>query len=725
MDCDNLNFSQEFSAQRIAKAEETLGKTLVRKILAFALFLLGVDRASIATRLGIPPGTLRSLVRSFNNKGITTLFDRRTKTLLPKADRIPEPEPSAPFLETDDEYLKVDLAGGNRTIRIPLSNHVQKRIVLLTLLNSKILKRSEVATALELSEDRTLKLAGKLKRHGAESIVDQRRGQQTDFRFTPRLKSEIIQQFVVDIVTEGRTTGEQLARHLEERCRITLSSRSILHHLSKLGLRHIRSSLPRLLEEAKKKIAEILKSGAAVGDLGKLVDTYSRRSQPRLLLRMKTMALMDSQYSELAVASILGLHPTTVSRWNDRFRTGGGIRDRSRSGRPSKITFETAQRIIAFYCQKNPLPGCSGWSVRWMAVYFRKHPEYLDVRVSAASIHRCLTSNRLGLYRRKYFLQICDPYFFEKMEKIIRVYKADPEYLFCLDECTGLQALERIAPDLPADPIHPGYREFEYRRHGTVSIVSILEKRTGKVFTECIPDHTSKTIIDSVKRHANRYGSSKTLHYICDNYSSHSTEEFCEGIAELCNVRLPKLEKVHDRKQWLEWDGKRIVFHFLPSHGSWLNLVEIWFSILKRKALSEESFASTVQKENHILDFTETWNTYFAHPFEWTYSGKDLYGKAVRRLIKWLELETVQMTANFLEKQLKLMNNLCANHYRKVEQDSWDTMRTTLDAKKDYVYNIVENIDSTENKNAESQRSYIRALYIVLTAQLDVLTKAS
>ena len=253
MDCNNLNFSQVYSEQRIAKAEKVLGKTLVQKFLAFALFLLGVDRASIASLLAIPPGTIRSLVRSFNNNGIAALFDRRTKTMLPKFK--PTPRTSAPSLGTDEEHIKVNLTD-DQIIQIPIWNNTQKRVVLLTLLNSKILKCSDVATAIGLSEDRTTKLARKLRQHDVESITDQRQGQQKEFRFTPQLKSELIQQFVIDIVTEGQTSGKQLAQHLEERCQITLSPRSILHHLSKLGLRRIQSSLPRLLEEAKKKPLE-------------------------------------------------------------------------------------------------------------------------------------------------------------------------------------------------------------------------------------------------------------------------------------------------------------------------------------------------------------------------------------------------------------------------------------------------------------------------------------
>lgn len=437
------------------------------------------------------------------------------------------------------------------------------------------------------------------------------------------------------------------------------------------------------------------------------------------------MVLLNNQYSERAVSLTLLLHPKTVSFWNNRFQAGGGVQDLPRGGRPPKITFEIVQKVIAFYCQQNPLPGCSNWSIRWMAVYFQKHPKYLGVSISASSIHRCLISNKFRLYRRKYFLQICDPFFFEKMEKIIQIYKLNPKYLFCLDECTGLQALERTAPCLPADSIRPEYREFEYIRHGTVSIISILEKRSGKVYTECIPDHTSVTIINSVKKHAAQYDSSKTLHYVCDNYSSHSTEGFCQGIAELCNIPLPTLKTAHDRKQWLESDKKRVIFHFLPTHGSWLNLIEIWFAILQQKALSKESFSSTNQLENAIQDFTETWNTGFAHPFNWKYSGEDLYDKVVCRLIRWLELETSQMTVKFLGKQLKLMNNLFTNHHSKITESLWIKLQKTLTDKKDFILKIRNTVDPEETKNAQLKREEVLPLYLTLIEQLIATQKAA
>jgi len=275
------------------------------------------------------------------------------------------------------------------------------------------------------------------------------------------------------------------------------------------------------------------------------------------------------------------------------------------------------------------------------------------------------------------------------MEKIIEVYHRAYRYLFCLDECTGLQALERKAPKLPAKGDYPQYQEPEYIRHGTVSILSILQVSTGQVFTECVPDHTSPTLIASVKNHALQYDNSAELHYICDNYSSHSTEEFCQGIAELCGVDLPKLKTAQDRRNWMQSGDKRIIFHFLPTHGSWLNLIEIWFGILQQKALKNESFLSSLDLKNRILSYNHTWNTDFAHPFKFSYTGQGLHEKVISRFTKWLEIQSSQLNVKFLGKQLKLMLNLTTDYWPRAKKKAWSTLMTTLQQKNDYIKSII------------------------------------
>jgi len=249
MNCESLSFSQKLSEQRISQAETLLGKRIVRKILAYALFLLGVNRSSIATFLNMAPGSVRSLVLAIKLRGLAGLEDQRSKS---SSFKPPRPEQIVPTLDADDSGLKVDFNVGNLLLQIPKSNPIQKRVVLLSLTNSGLLERSTVAGALGLSIDRTGKLARTLEQEDVKGILDQRQGQRKDYRFTPQIKAELIQQFVIEAVAQHPTGGEQLAKKLEERCQLNLSPRSILSHLSRLGLSSIKDSLPEYLAEVKK-----------------------------------------------------------------------------------------------------------------------------------------------------------------------------------------------------------------------------------------------------------------------------------------------------------------------------------------------------------------------------------------------------------------------------------------------------------------------------------------
>ena len=250
MNCNTLSFSQKLSDQRINQAETLLGRKIIQKLLAYALFLLGVSRSEISSFLKIPAGSIRSLVHAINSRGLAGLEDQRTKA---SSFKPPLPKQITPTLKVQDLWLKVDFEPSNLVFRIPESNPDQKRIVLLSLLNSRLLDRNEVAGALHLSIDRTGKLARKLEQEDVKGILDQRQGQRQDYRFTPETKAELIQQFVIEAVAQRPTGGQQLAKKLEERCQLTLSARSILSHLSKLGLPSIRDSLCEHLTEVKKK----------------------------------------------------------------------------------------------------------------------------------------------------------------------------------------------------------------------------------------------------------------------------------------------------------------------------------------------------------------------------------------------------------------------------------------------------------------------------------------
>jgi hypothetical protein len=253
MNCDKFDFSPTVSHKRILQARAIFGETIVNKILAWVLFLLGASKPTVCSALDFKPGTLRTLLYRVQNQGLGALEDRRykTSTFKPQAALIVPAEPVIVALHERDDCYQVNF-GDSLHIQIPLSNPLLFKSLLLCLLQNQIINRRQAAQALQLSEDRVGKLAKKLVEEDVTGLIDQRRGQKQDYIFTPTIKGELIQQVVIDIVQDGKMSGEKLSKHLNERCQYDLSPRSILYHLRNMGLSKIKKTLPAYLAEAKK-----------------------------------------------------------------------------------------------------------------------------------------------------------------------------------------------------------------------------------------------------------------------------------------------------------------------------------------------------------------------------------------------------------------------------------------------------------------------------------------
>ncbi|MFQ5738735.1 MAG: hypothetical protein ACE5JX_06945 [Acidobacteriota bacterium] len=247
-DLNDLTFSETHSKKRLAKACQILGRSVVLRIIGFALFLQGAKREDIAQRLKIPVGTFLSLLTRIHRTGFDAFQDQRSA-------RVSSPPPvhgkQKTSLRKEYDWICVDF-GDERSIRMPVKDSHQCRVVLLNLLESGLLSSSQVSQALGISARQTRWLHKKFKEQGALSIVDQRRGQRKEYRFTPEVKAEMIQQFVLNVLTGKSASGQQLALELRRRCELELAPRTIRLHLGKLGLPEIKGSLPALIEEVKK-----------------------------------------------------------------------------------------------------------------------------------------------------------------------------------------------------------------------------------------------------------------------------------------------------------------------------------------------------------------------------------------------------------------------------------------------------------------------------------------
>jgi len=232
------------------QARESFGVGATRRLLCFALYLLGLNRSVIGRALGIPGDTAKSIIKAVNQNGFAAFEDRRRSVsrFLPSA---PVKRPPMTLREEGRAVL-VDFGFPDTLIRLERQDPLQMKIVLLSMVNSGLLSTPQVADALQLTVSHTAVLARRLREQGSRSLVDQRKGQQQDFVMTPQVKAELVQQFTVDVITTGRTSSSGISEKLKERCSIDISERTVRHHLARMGLSGIKHSLPQLVAGVKK-----------------------------------------------------------------------------------------------------------------------------------------------------------------------------------------------------------------------------------------------------------------------------------------------------------------------------------------------------------------------------------------------------------------------------------------------------------------------------------------
>jgi transposase len=425
----------------------------------------------------------------------------------------------------------------------------------------------------------------------------------------------------------------------------------------------------------------------------------------RLRQRAVIFALSRQGVDHQRIALFAAVHPKTVLRWTDRIKQGWDVSDAQRSGRPRRFVEKTRLQVIAVYCQhKPPLPGVYRWSLRDAQAYFKDHQDILGNSISHSTIQRILLEHALKPHRRKYYLQITDPDFFPKMEHIIGCYSLPN--LYCFDECTGIQALKRLSPNLPTASNQPQREDFDYCRNGTTSLLAFLHPATGTVYGQCADNHNRHTLSHVFRSHVQMHPPEAVIHYIMDNFSTHYHHDFCQTVAELSGVEYFPLKKGYQRRQWLQSDHKRIVVHFVPFHASWLNMVEIWFGILNGKCLKYEQFVSVKHLCEAILAFIETWNEFYAHPFNWSYTGLGLHGQAVRRFSRLLFLETEQMDAKFLKSQLLLMKNIFTQYRKHIDVSDCQYLQNVAIEKQDYITKIIES-DTKPRRQKQLREAYL------------------
>ncbi len=230
--------------------------------------------------------------------------------------------------------------------------------------------------------------------------------------------------------------------------------------------------------------------------------------------------------------------------------------------------------------------------------------------------------------------------FNEKSRAINRLCEQAPqlatqgEKVISTDELTGVQALERKHPGLPLRPGKVERREFEYIRHGTLCFIVNFEVSTGQIGQVlCGPTRTEQDFLNHIQATVATDPTVSRWHFVVDNLNTHQSESLVRFVAAESDVaetglgvkgKSGILKSMKSRAEFLSNPDHRIVFYYTPKHASWMNQIEIWFSILARKLLKRGNFTSVDDLMTKVLAFIDYYNLSMAKPFKWTYKGKAL-----------------------------------------------------------------------------------------------------
>jgi len=282
----------------------------------------------------------------------------------------------------------------------------------------------------------------------------------------------------------------------------------------------------------------------------------------------------------------------TIIRWKSRFvQLGMDGLDTHHPGQPASVLTPALRAKILSATRKKPGDGSTHWSCRKLAA---------ALGVSKDTVHRTWREAGLKPHRLERYMASDDPDFESKAADIIGLYLNPPRHaaVFCVDEKTAIQALDRLDPVLPLTPGRAERHGFEYYRHGTLSLYAALDTASGRVHGKTTPRHTSREFVAFLKEVVSQCPRHKQIHIILDNLSAHKTALVGEFLEQ----------------------NPRVQFHFTPTYSSWLNQVELWFARIEREVIARGIFTSVSDLARKLRRYINAYSAN-ARPFQWKYSN--------------------------------------------------------------------------------------------------------
>jgi transposase len=288
----------------------------------------------------------------------------------------------------------------------------------------------------------------------------------------------------------------------------------------------------------------------------------------------------------------LGASSATVSLWKRRFERSGmeGLQGQHKGSKPRAATPAMQARLLR-RVQQRPGEGSTHWSCRKLAK---------ELGLSKSTVQRVLKQAKLKPHQLERYMASNDPQFEQKAADIIGLYLNPPQHaaVFCVDEKSAIQALDRLDPVLPLSPGRAERHGFEYYRHGTLSLYAALNVKTGTVEGKTARRHTSAEFVDFLTRLVRKARWAREIHIVLDNLSAHRTQAVREFLEDNPKVRL----------------------HFTPTYSSWLNQVEIWFAKIERDVIARGVFTSVADLSRKLLHYIRA-SARSARPIRWTYTN--------------------------------------------------------------------------------------------------------